>query len=150
MWRRWKNFAPVEVRLDAGSQTLPPDAETVGWASDAVGWVQEIAEKRVTAPEEAEFDGVFVPEEAMAARASRAGKSRHTIELVLAVVLLTWALVFLGYQMGSTGANQSTRDLSAAKVGGGSTAAGARTGSKLVRLGYRRRVRRRRLRRFRR
>jgi cell division septation protein DedD len=118
-----EDFAPVEVRLDSGSQTLPPDSETVGWASDAVGWVQEIAEKRVTAPEEAEFDGVFVPEDAMAARASRAGKSRHTIELVLAVVLLTWALVFLGYQMGSTGANQSTRDLSAAKVGAG--AAGA-------------------------
>jgi cell division septation protein DedD len=30
-------------------------------------------------------------------------KSRHTIELILAVVLLSWALVFLGYQMGSTG-----------------------------------------------
>jgi cell division septation protein DedD len=121
---------PMEVRLDAGSQTLPPDAETVGWASDAVGWVQEIAEKRVTAPEEAEFDGVFVPEEAMATRASRPGKSRHTIELVLAVVLLTWALVFLGYQMGSTGANQATRDLSTAKVvgGGGAAAAGANRG----------------------
>lgn len=120
-----EDVAPVEMRLDAGSRTLPPDAETVGWASDAVGWVQEIAEKRVTAPEEAEFDGVFVPEEAMAARASRPGKSRHTIELVLAVVLLTWALVFLGYQMGSTGAIQSTRDLSTAKAGGGSAAAGA-------------------------
>lgn len=111
-----EDLTPLEVRLDAGSQTLPPDSETVGWASDAVGWVQEIAEKRVTAPEEAEFDGVFVPEDAMAARASRTGKSRHTIELVLAVVLLTWALVFLGYQMGSTGANQATRDLSGAKV----------------------------------
>ena len=121
-----EDVAPMELRLDSGSQTLPPDAETVGWASDAVGWVQEIAEKRVTAPEEAEFDGVFVPEEATAARASRPGKSRHTIELVLAVVLLTWALVFLGYQMGSTGANQSTRDVSAAKVvGGGAAAAGA-------------------------
>jgi cell division septation protein DedD len=117
-----EEFAPMEVRLDSGSQTLPPDSETVGWASDAVGWVQEIAEKRVTAPEEAEFDGVFVPEDAMAARASRAGKSRHTIELVLAVVLLTWALVFLGYQMGSTGANQATRDVSAAKVSAGSAA----------------------------
>jgi len=124
-----EEFAPVEVRLDSSSQTLPPDSETVGWASDAVGWVQEIAEKRVTAPEEAEFDGVFVPEDAMAARASRPGKSRHTIELVLAVVLLTWALVFLGYQMGSTGANQATRDVSAAKVGAGSAAgkAGAST-----------------------
>ena len=120
-----EDVAPMELRLDAGSQALPPDAETVGWASDAVGWVQEIAEKRITAPEEAEFDGVFVPEDAMAARTSRVGKSRHTIELVLAVVLLTWALVFLGYQMGSTGANQATRDLSAGKAGGGSTAASA-------------------------
>jgi cell division septation protein DedD len=118
-----EDVAPVEVRLEGERQTLPPDAETVGWASDAVGWVQEIAEKRVTAPEEAEFDGVFVPEEAMAVRSSRSGKSRHTIELVLAVVLLTWALVFLGYQMGSTGANQATRDLSVAKVAGGAGAA---------------------------
>ena len=30
---------PAGARFDAGSQTLPPDAETVGWASDAVGWV---------------------------------------------------------------------------------------------------------------
>ena len=45
--------APAGARFDGGPQTLPPDAETVGWASDAVGWVTEIAEKRVTAPEEA-------------------------------------------------------------------------------------------------
>jgi cell division septation protein DedD len=121
--------APGEVRLDAGSQTLPPDAETVGWASDAVGWVQEIAEKRVTAPEEAEFDGIFLPEVEMVAKAPRPTKSRHTIELVLAVVLLTWALVFLGYQMGSTGANQATRDVGLPKVVGGSNPAGA--GSKI-------------------
>jgi len=44
----------------------------------------------------------------------RAGKSRHTIELFLAVVLLSWALVFLGYQMGSTGANRQTREVTAA------------------------------------
>ena len=42
----------------------------------------------------------------MDGKATRPAKSRHTIELVLAVVLLTWALVFLGYQMGSTGANR--------------------------------------------
>ena len=111
--------SPLDLRLDAGRQTLPPDAETVGWASDAVGWVQEIAEKRVTAPEEAEFDGVFTPVERTAKRPI---KSRHTIELVLAVVLLTWALVFLGYQMGSTGANQATRDLSSPKTVGGTNA----------------------------
>jgi cell division septation protein DedD len=111
---------PVSAHFESGSQTLPPDAETVGWASDAVGWVQEIAEKRITAPEEAEFDGVFVPDAEMSARAARPAKSRHTIELVLAVVLLTWALVYLGYQMGSTGASHSTRDLSSANATGGS------------------------------
>ncbi len=109
--------APAGARFDAGPQTLPPDAETVGWASDAVGWVTEIAEKRVTAPEEAEFDGVFSVEPVMRGRTARPTKSRHTIELVLAVVLLTWALVFLGYQMGSTGANRVTHDLTPPKPG---------------------------------
>src|SRR5262249_16669817 len=42
----------------------------------------------------------------------------HTIELVLAVVLLTWALVFLGYQMGSTGANRTANDLTLPKASG--------------------------------
>jgi cell division septation protein DedD len=111
---------PVSAHFELGRQTLPPDAETVGWASDAVGWVQEIAEKRITAPEEAEFDGVFVPDAEISAKATRPAKSRHTIELVLAVVLLTWALVYLGYQMGSTGASHSTRDLSLPNATGGS------------------------------
>jgi cell division septation protein DedD len=106
---------PTGAGFEAGSQTLPPDAETVGWASDAVGWVQEIAEKRITAPEEAEFDGVFLPE---SAKTARPAKSRHTIELVLAVVLLTWALVFLGYQMGSTGASHVAHDLGLSKANG--------------------------------
>jgi cell division septation protein DedD len=111
---------PVSAHFGSGSQTLPPDAETVGWASDAVGWVQEIAEKRITAPEEAEFDGVFVPDAEISAKAARPAKSRHTIELVLAVVLLTWALVYLGYQMGSTGASHSTRELTLPNATGGS------------------------------
>lgn len=42
---------------------------------------------------------------------SGAGKSRHTIELILAVVLLSWALVYLGYQMGSTGWSRIGHDL---------------------------------------
>jgi cell division septation protein DedD len=119
--------APMGARFDADTQTLPPDAETVGWASDAVGWVTEIAEKRVTAPEEAEFDGVFVAEAPIGVRQARTAKSRHTIELVLAVVLLTWALVFLGYQMGSTGANRATHDLTVSKstVGDGAAPASA-------------------------
>lgn len=115
----------ADTHLDADAHALPPDAVTVGWASDAVGWVTEITEKRVTAPEEAEFDGMFAPEVAMAAKAARPARSRHTIELVLAVVLLTWALVFLGYQMGSTGANRTAHDLTVPKVGGSGAAATA-------------------------
>jgi cell division septation protein DedD len=42
------------------------------------------------------------------------GKSRYTMELFLAVVLLSWALVFLGYQMGSTGASRQTHEVTAA------------------------------------
>jgi cell division septation protein DedD len=127
--------APAGARFDAGPQTLPPDAETVGWASDAVGWVTEIAEKRVTAPEEAEFDGVYSVEPTMASRhvrRARRASSRHTIELVLAVVLLTWALVFLGYQMGSTGANRTAHDLISPKPSGSGASAkndGAKVGS---------------------
>jgi len=47
----------------------------------------------------------------------RTGKSRYSIELFLAVVILSWALVFLGYQMGSTGASRQNREVTtAAKV----------------------------------
>jgi SPOR domain/PilZ domain len=42
---------------------------------------------------------------------SGSGKSRHTFELVLAVVLLTWALVYLGFQMGSTGVSRQSKEL---------------------------------------
>jgi hypothetical protein len=48
---------------------------------------------------------------------SGAGKSRYTIELILAVVLLSWALVFLGYQMGSTGLNRMGREVTSATKG---------------------------------
>jgi hypothetical protein len=44
-------------------------------------------------------------------------KSRHTIELMLAVVLLSWALVFLGYQMGSTGFSRMGREVAGAAKG---------------------------------
>ena len=44
----------------------------------------------------------------------RGAKSRYTIELFLAVVLLSWALVFLGYQMGSTGVSRQNREVTAA------------------------------------
>jgi cell division septation protein DedD len=44
-------------------------------------------------------------------------KSRYTMELFLAVVLLSWALVFLGYQMGSAGARRQTREVTAAPKG---------------------------------
>jgi SPOR domain/PilZ domain len=45
------------------------------------------------------------------------GKSRHTIELILAVVLLSWALVFLGYQMGSTGFSRAGREITSVSKG---------------------------------
>jgi cell division septation protein DedD len=52
-------------------------------------------------------------------------KSRHTIELILAVVVLSWALVFLGYQMGSTGVSrQSTNEV--ATTAGATSAAAAK------------------------
>ncbi len=110
---------PSVSRSDSGLtgiQQLPPDADTVGWASDAVGWVTEVAERRSNLPEETPFEEILIPEleEQTQARTGRAKKSRHTIELVLAVVLLTWALVFLGYQMGSTGASRNTNDLTVA------------------------------------
>jgi cell division septation protein DedD len=120
--------APAGARFDAGPRTLPPDAETVGWASDAVGWVTEIAEKRVTAPEEAEFDGVYSVEPMMAGRRARQARSRHTIELVLAVVLLTWALVFLGYQMGSTGLSRTAHDVTPSKPGANGASAKSDSG----------------------
>jgi cell division septation protein DedD len=51
---------------------------------------------------------------------STAERSRHTIEIILAVVVLSWALVFLGYQMGSKGVSrQSPRGMDATTVGAG-------------------------------
>jgi cell division septation protein DedD len=44
----------------------------------------------------------------------RTGKARYSVELFVAVVVLSWALVFLGYQMGSTGASRQNREATAA------------------------------------
>jgi cell division septation protein DedD len=44
----------------------------------------------------------------------RTGKARYSVELFLAVVVLSWALVFLGFQMGSTGTNRQNREVTAA------------------------------------
>ena len=53
---------------------------------------------------------------------STAEKSRYTIEIILAVVVLSWALVFLGYQMGSTGVSrQSSKGMDALTVGVGAS-----------------------------
>jgi cell division septation protein DedD len=47
----------------------------------------------------------------------RASKSRYSLELFLAIVVLSCALIFLGYQMGTTGASRQSREVtSAAKV----------------------------------
>ena len=53
-------------------------------------------------------------------------KSRYTIEIILAVVVLSWALVFLGYQMGSSGSEpESSKGMDALTVGAGAAEDGA-------------------------
>jgi cell division septation protein DedD len=49
-----------------------------------------------------------------AVEGGRASKSRHTIELFVAVVILSWALVFLGYRMGITGTGRQVQEVTAA------------------------------------
>jgi len=44
----------------------------------------------------------------------RTGKSRYTIELFLAILGLSWALLFLGYRMGITGASRQVQEETAA------------------------------------
>ena len=44
----------------------------------------------------------------------RASKSRYSVELFLAVVVLSCALIFLGYQMGTTGASRQSREVTSA------------------------------------
>ena len=110
--------SPAATRSGGGDpkiQQLPPDADTVGWASDAVGWVTEIAERRSNLPEEIPVEEMLMPGLEQTNRA-RIGKSRHTIELVLAGVLLRGALVFLGYRMGTTGPSRTTHDVTVAKA----------------------------------
>jgi cell division septation protein DedD len=55
-------------------------------------------------------------EQSLLAGRERGGKIRYSIELFVAVVILSWALVFLGYQMGSTGASRQSRETAAPKV----------------------------------
>jgi len=55
-------------------------------------------------------------EPSLLAGRERGGKIRYSIELFVAVVILSWALVFLGYQMGSTGASRQSRETAAPKV----------------------------------
>jgi cell division septation protein DedD len=44
----------------------------------------------------------------------RAGKSRYSLEFFLAIVVLSCALIFLGYQMGTTGASRQSREVTSA------------------------------------
>jgi cell division septation protein DedD len=44
----------------------------------------------------------------------RASKSRYSVELFLAIVVLSCALIFLGYQMGTTGASRQSREVTSA------------------------------------
>jgi cell division septation protein DedD len=48
------------------------------------------------------------------AEPGRKGKSRYAIELFLAILGLSWALVFLGYRMGVTGASRQMQEVTAA------------------------------------
>jgi len=50
--------------------------------------------------------GLQFPTESRSINTSEMSRPRHTIELILAVVVLSWALVFLGYQMGSSGVSR--------------------------------------------
>jgi cell division septation protein DedD len=54
------------------------------------------------------------PEPSLTVGRERAGKSRYSLELFLAVVVLSCALIFLGYQMGSTGASRQSREVTSA------------------------------------
>jgi cell division septation protein DedD len=44
----------------------------------------------------------------------RTSKSRYSVELFLAIVVLSCALIFLGYQMGTTGASRQSREVTSA------------------------------------
>jgi cell division septation protein DedD len=58
--------------------------------------------------------GLLGAESGKSAERERTNRSRHTIELFLAVLLLSWALVFLGYRMGLTGAGKPVQEVTAA------------------------------------
>src|SRR5580704_15747831 len=47
----------------------------------------------------------------------RTSKSRYSVELFLAIVVLSCALIFLGYQMGTTGASRQSREVTSASKG---------------------------------
>jgi cell division septation protein DedD len=57
------------------------------------------------------------PEPALPLGRERAGKSRYSVELFLAVAVLSCALIFLGYQMGTTGASRQSREVTSASKG---------------------------------
>jgi cell division septation protein DedD len=57
------------------------------------------------------------PEPSLATGRERAGKSRYSLELFLAVAVLSCALIFLGYQMGTTGASRQSREVTSASKG---------------------------------
>ncbi len=54
------------------------------------------------------------PEPSLTVGREHAGKSRYSLELFLAVVVLSCALIFLGYQMGSSGASRQSREVTSA------------------------------------
>jgi hypothetical protein len=86
---------PVFVTRSTYAQTGTAARETGAARAEEMSPIAMLAPERELGPAEPQI----LSELRLSGGSS---KSRHTIELILAVVLLSWALVFLGYQMGST------------------------------------------------
>jgi|SRR5580704_5710241 cell division septation protein DedD len=96
---------PVVVTRSTYAQVDPISEET---------WDKEAADSKASlfstlAPNETESKPANP--DSLIGGPERTAKSKHTIELFLAVVVLSWALVFFGYQMGTTGASRQSREL---------------------------------------
>jgi cell division septation protein DedD len=101
-----ESVEPVVVTRSTYAQVdpIPEDSRDRGMA-DSRGSLRDAQSVGEVAPEAPRLEpSIFLGQE-------RAGKSRHSIELFLAVVVLSCALIFLGYQMGTTGASRQIREV---------------------------------------
>ncbi len=100
---------PVIVTRSTYAQVdaIAEDTRDEGVA-DSREFVREAEPVIETEPEAAKM------EPSVAVGRERAGKARYSLELFLAVVVLSCALIFLGYQMGSTGASRQSREVTSA------------------------------------